>query len=51
MSAPFTPEQEARIAEIVRTMLLDIDRRRFEVAHDDLDCAIDWAVEKVKRGG
>lgn len=50
MSTPFTPEQEARIAQIVGEVMLAVERQR-QTANtcrslDDLDTAISWALER-----
>lgn len=52
MSAPFTPEQEARIADIVGETLLAIERCRIagqtSCALDELHTAIAWAISEQR---
>lgn len=45
--AAFTPEQEARIAEIVREVLMDLQRQRQARETGQLDHDLAWAIHGI----
>lgn len=51
MSAPFTAEQEARIAQIVGKVLIEISLRRQHSDADDIDLAVEWVADRIVESG
>lgn len=47
MSGPFTPEQEARVREIIGEMIQAVERNRQKAALAALSDAVDWAAHEV----